>query len=575
MQTSKFPRLFFSSIFVAVLTLAVALPAQAYFVPSTFQAATLVLGQSNFVSSGANTSQTGLYRPEGVAVDPISHKVFVADDMNNRVLRYANAASLANGAAAEAVLGQPVFNSSSGGTSQSSMQGPEGVTVDSAGRLWVADTFNHRVLRFDNAASIGNGANANIVLGQSTFTDNTSGVAQNRMNAPIGIFADATGHLWVVDTNNSRVLRFNNAGSKTSGDNADGVLGQSNFTNNGSGTSQNTFAYPYGVTVDSAGRLWVADMVNNRVLRFNNAAALANGANANGVLGQPDFSTSTNATSQNGFFEPFGVTTDPSGNLYVADTYNSRIMVFKTAASLANGANATYVIGQSDFTSNSSNTTATTLNDPFGVFYDPQQNDLWVADQYNHRVLLYGTPNASLYSDAANYGWVLESSANSNKGGSANATGTLRVGDDAANKQYRSILSFDTSSLPDNAMIHKVTLKIKKAGVVGTDPLASFGGLLADMQMGSFGTPALKPGDFQAAASASAVGHFSAASGGWYQLVLPAADYSLVNLTGPTQFRLRFKLDDNNNHSANYDLFYSGNNPAASQPVLAVEYSLP
>jgi predicted secreted hydrolase len=181
-------------------------------------------------------------------------------------------------------------------------------------------------------------------------------------------------------------------------------------------------------------------------------------------------------------------------------------------------------------------------------------------------------------SAAAQDGWVLESSETSGKGGSLAATGTLRLGDDAANKQYRSLLYFSSAGLPDNATITKVTLKIRKAGVTGTDPFTTHGPLLADIKKGTFGASPLEIGDFQATASKTNVGHFSAVSGStvWYQLVLGAANYPYINKTGVTQFRLRFTKDDNDDHGADYVSFYAGDATTASnRPLLIVEYTLP
>ena len=175
---------------------------------------------------------------------------------------------------------------------------PRGLAVDAAGRLWVADTFNHRVLRFDSAASKANGAAADGVLGQPDFTStcaNRGGAAaaQDSLNTPRGVAVDTAGRLWVADFSNHRLLRFDNAATKANGANADGVLGQANFTsasiNRGSGVNINTLNSPFGLTVGSGGRLWVADTNNNRVLRFNNAASKADGADADGVLGQANF----------------------------------------------------------------------------------------------------------------------------------------------------------------------------------------------------------------------------------------------------------------------------------------------
>ncbi len=181
-------------------------------------------------------------------------------------------------------------------------------------------------------------------------------------------------------------------------------------------------------------------------------------------------------------------------------------------------------------------------------------------------------------SAAAQDGWVLESSETSSKGGLLATTGTLRVGDNATDKQYRSLLYFDTADLPDDATITNVTLKIRKARVTGTDPFTTHGSLLADIKKGTFGARPLEIGDFQATASKTNVGHFTTVSGstGWYQLVLGSTNYKYINKSGVTQFRLRFTKDDNDDHGADYVSFYSGDATTASnRPLLIIEYTLP
>jgi sugar lactone lactonase YvrE len=575
----KTKRNLFCALLLAALTLMLVTPAQAYFAPSNGQAATLVLGQPDFTSSTVHTTQNGMNRPYGVAVDPTTHKVFVADIDNNRVLRFASLYALTNGAAAEAVLGQPNFTSSTVHTTQNGMNYPIGIFVDASGRLWVGDYNNNRVLRFDNASAIPSGANANGVLGQPGFTSHNSATTQSGMNGPTGVFVDASGRLWVADYSNNRVLRFDNAAAKTNDANANGVLGQTDFTSHSTATTQKGMSFPLGLAVDSSGRLWVVDYDNYRILRFDNAAAKSNGANADGVLGQPNFTSGTPATTQNGISFPYGVAVDNStGRLYVVDTNNNRILVFNSAASLANGANASFVLGQTSFTTNPSGTSTTTLFFPEGAFYDQVSKVLLVGDYYNNRVLMYGKPsqNFTSSSTAAYDGWVLESTATSNMGGTLSAAGPLRVGDDGSKKQYRSILYFDTSTLPDNAAIKSATLKIHKNGKAGTDPLTSgaFGPLLADMQKGTFGTAALQNTDFQETASASAIGHFGSIGDGWYQLVVPAADYTYINLKGATQFRLRFTSTSNNNKVADFDMFDAGEAASAYRPILNIEYTL-
>ena len=365
------------------------------------QNATLVIGQPNFTSNTAtNPTQSGTGQPNDVAVDLTTGKIFVVDRTNNRVLRFGSLASLSNGANAEGVLGQPNFTSGAAATTQSGMSFPLSIAFDNTGRLWVIDSSNSRVLRFDNAASKPNGANADGVLGQANFTSATQTTTQSGMWDPYGLALDNTGRLWVADQRNNRVLRFDNAASKANGANADGVLGQANFTSGSSATTQSRMRAPLSVSVDNAGRLWVADKDNNRALRFDNAASKANGANADGVLGQANFTSSTQATTQNGMYNPYDVQMDTAGRLYVADTYNHRAIWFDNAASKANGANADGVLGQANFTSGSNATTQSRMFFPQGVGMDGN-NQVWVADTYNSRALYFG-PLVSANADLSN-----------------------------------------------------------------------------------------------------------------------------------------------------------------------------
>ena len=175
-------------------------------------------------------------------------------------------------------------------------------------------------------------------------------------------------------------------------------------------------------------------------------------------------------------------------------------------------------------------------------------------------------------------GWVLESSETSGRGGAVNVGATsLYIGDDADNRQYRAILSFNTAGLPDNAVIVSATLRLRYAGVVGTNPFATHGALRYDIRTGAFsGNNALLAADFQAPASLAAAGNIGRAmSAGWLTGTLSSAALSAINKSGVTQIRLRHAKDDNNDHAADYLRLYSGNAPTASRPVLEISYSLP
>jgi cysteine-rich repeat protein/predicted outer membrane repeat protein len=178
-------------------------------------------------------------------------------------------------------------------------------------------------------------------------------------------------------------------------------------------------------------------------------------------------------------------------------------------------------------------------------------------------------------------GWILESGEKTSKGGTKDSTSTtIRLGDNAAKKQYRGILSFSTKSLPDTAVIVQVTLKVKKQGITGGgNPVTMFQGFMADIKQGYFGTSALQTTDFQTAASKT-YGPFKTviSAGNWYNINLTSGK-AYINKTsassGLTQIRLRFKLDDNNNTVANYLSLYSGNAGSSYRPQLIIEYYVP
>lgn len=179
---------------------------------------------------------------------------------------------------------------------------------------------------------------------------------------------------------------------------------------------------------------------------------------------------------------------------------------------------------------------------------------------------------------AAYDGWILESAENSGRGGTKSATETvIRVGDDAANNQYRSILSFDTAALPVNATLVTATLRLRSVGRVGANPFGTHGKLLVDIRKGAFsGKPLLEAADFQAAASRSgsiSVGKLPVAK--WYSAELDPTSLRSINRLGPTQFRLRFTRDDNNDRGADYLRLSSGNATTGMRPALDVLYRLP
>ena len=194
----------------------------------------------------------------------------------------------------------------------------------------------------------------------------------------------------------------------------------------------------------------------------------------------------------------------------------------------------------------------------------------------------FTTPLQAIFkSVAAQDGWILESTETSNVGGTLNTSAvTFNLGDNAQNKQYRGILSFGTgASLPDNAVVTKVTLKVKKSAIIGGgNPVSMFQGFMVDIKKGTFGMAALEINDFQTLASITYGPFMTPLSDGWYTIDLTTGKAyinKLSTLSGLTQIRLRFKLDDNINAIANYLNLFSGDADEANHPQLIIIYYIP
>jgi alpha-tubulin suppressor-like RCC1 family protein len=171
-------------------------------------------------------------------------------------------------------------------------------------------------------------------------------------------------------------------------------------------------------------------------------------------------------------------------------------------------------------------------------------------------------------------GYVWESTETSNVGlRTDTASDTFRVGDDNLDRQYRAFLSFNTSPLPDTAVIFSSWLQLEIAGWKGyAYPL---GPMRSDIRSGFFGKSIwLTPEDFQAPPSRANVS-FIYTSETLVNSPLNEAAFPYINLTGHTQFRIRERLDDNNDMDADYVIFYSGDAELARRPQLVILYYVP
>jgi uncharacterized protein (TIGR03437 family) len=382
--------------------------------------ASYVVGQSGFTTFSPNgaTSPTiltppansgSLYLPGGAVYYPASSQLFVADTDNNRVLAF----TLVSGATfsnASTVLGQASLTASSINLiegkefdflnfTSSGTSADAGIALDTTGsvpHLYVADTYNNRVLAFYDARKIAPGAFATIVIGQKDFTtglcnyptgDGASPTATS-LCQPTDVLVDPAGNLYVADRGNGRVLRFPapfaNYPTLPTLPQADLVLGQSSFTFSNQVASQSTMGAPYGLAFSGVNGLLVSDQAFNRVLYIpftangTFVAGADNGKAATVVFGQQNFTSTAAGNAVTQLNSPHHIAADSSGQLYVADTVNNRVQIFSDPRTApAAGANPLLTL------------TGNGIATPLGIFVNASTGEIWVANGGNNTCIRF------------------------------------------------------------------------------------------------------------------------------------------------------------------------------------------
>jgi uncharacterized protein (TIGR03437 family) len=378
-------------------------------------AASAAFGQPDCHIRGANSATTYVPAPsENTVAAPLAaaffnNELYIADTGNNRLVvlpvttgtqNCAQAPGTVLGSATR-LLGQDTFkmqqpNLIEGrefyfltGTSSGQTVADAGVAVDNNStvpHLYVADTYNNRVLGFKDFRSLAAGAKADLVLGQPDFnsglcniTNNPNAMTASTLCHPAGLVVDGNGDLYVADTGNNRVLRFPSPfAHQGTLEQADLVLGQHQFTFSITDPTSSTMSGPYGLAIAGTNGLLVSDAVHNRVLSFpftangTFVAGTDNGKAATKVFGQQDFSSTGSGSDVTQFNSPHGLSTDNESRLYVADAGNNRLMIFDHiygSLSPNTGARADLPLGG--------------FSQPRGVFVNLLTSEIWVGDTSN------------------------------------------------------------------------------------------------------------------------------------------------------------------------------------------------
>ena len=319
--------------------------------------ATPVVTVSTLAGSGTSgyTDGTGtsaqFKNPYGVAVDGAGN-VYVADRYNHRIRKITTSGVVST------LAGSSQGYTDGTGTS-AQFYNPTGVAVDGAGNVYVADLSNHRIRKITTSGVV-----STLAGSTSGYADGTGTSAQ--FNNPSGVAVDGAGNVYVADLSNHRIRKITALGVVST------LAGSTYGYADGTGTSA-SFDKPYGVAVDGAGNVYVADLYNHRIRKIT-ASGVVSTLAGNGTYGYTD-GTGTSAQ----FSYPKGIAVDGAGNVYVADQSNQRIRKITASGVVSTLAgNGTY--GYTDGTG-----TSAKFAYPTGIAVDGAGN-VYVADESNHRI---------------------------------------------------------------------------------------------------------------------------------------------------------------------------------------------
>ncbi len=317
---------------------------------------------TTFAGSGASGTVNGqgtsaqFNAPRALTVDA-SGTVYVVDYSNNRIRKITNAGLVST------LAGTGAFGAANGPGTSATFRYPAGIAVNAAGEVFLADVTNNCIRKI-TTSGVTSTFSGSAVRG----LENGQGGTMAMLNGPVAVAVTATGIIYVIDDFNSCIRKITANGIVTTfaGNSDPGYA-------DGAGSSA-LFNSPKGIAVDASGAIYVADTFNNRIRKITSSGVVTTIA-GDGTTGYLD-GQGTSAKFNN----PYALTVDSVGNIYVADTKNHRIRKISTSGVVTTVAG--YIL--SGFADGASNVAR--FKNPQGITIDNSTGILYVVDATNNRI---------------------------------------------------------------------------------------------------------------------------------------------------------------------------------------------
>jgi sugar lactone lactonase YvrE len=284
-------------------------------VAPTYTIATAVgTGTAGFLGDGGAATSAELNYPTGIAFDS-SGNLYIADHVNHRIRKVDTSGNITT-IAGNGTLG---YLGDSAAATSAELDSPCGVAVDSSGNVYIADTLNHVIRKvaggtittFAGDQSLGSG-----------YTGDTAAATSAQLNTPVGIVVDSAGNVWIADTGNSVIREVTTDGNiNTIVGNS-----YADYGGDGGTAIASSLNHPLGLALDAAGNMYIADQLNQRIRMVAatkgviTTTSIITTVAGNGILASKD---TGNLAIDAGLSDPSWVAVDSAGNLFIADLVNN------------------------------------------------------------------------------------------------------------------------------------------------------------------------------------------------------------------------------------------------------------
>ncbi len=319
-------------------------------------------GTLGYSGNGSAATSATLASPAAVAYDTAGN-LYIADASND-VIRKVDTTGIITTIAGNGIEG---FAGDNGPATAALLDTPTGVAVDASGNLYIADSHNQRIRRV-NAAGVISTVAGN---GTAAFSGDGAAATSASMFLPEAVAVDASGNLYIADTDNYRIRKVSGGIITTvAGD------GEQMYSGDGAAATAAGLDTPTGVAVDTSGNLYIADSHNQRI-RMVNAAGVISTIAGNGALG---YSGDSGSAAQSSLALPTGVAVDVAGNVVIADSDNNVLR------QVSNGViNTIAGNGNQGYGGDNGAALNATLNTPRAAAFDAFGN-VGIADSQNQRI---------------------------------------------------------------------------------------------------------------------------------------------------------------------------------------------